>query len=243
MKAMRVSVLVIVTAALLLPALAAVAQGDRRINQDFNAPLKDILQVLKKIGNLGDFIIPDGYGDKVVTVSVVDKTPNEAFTQVLDAVGLVAINDAGTLVIKPTPGEKGPRQAEPVRTPAANIVGREPPRPVRTDAGSDVEKPAAPAAGAPGAPGAAAATATKDKVYRLIIPNYMNLQMLSDMLGGSSMDENNYLGGSSSSGNSGNGNGGNGGYGGGNSGGNNSGGNRGNSGGNRGNSGGGNRGY
>ena len=233
MKAMRVSLLIVVTVTLLLPALAAVAQGERRINQDFNAPLKDILQVLKRVGNLGEFTIPEGYGDKAVSVSIVDKTASEAFTQVLDAVDLVAINDAGTLVIKPKPGEKGPRQAEPVHTPAGSIVGREPPRPVRTDAGGgDVSKPAA---GTPGATDAAGAAQKKDKIYRLIVPNYMNLMMLSDIFGGSSIDENNYLGGSSSSG--GNGNSGNSGNNG-NNGNNGNSGNRGNSGGNRGNSGG-----
>ena len=220
MRTTRAFVLVIVIVAILLPAIAALAQGDRRINQDFNAPLKDILQVLKKIGNLGDFTIPEGYGDKILTVSVVDKTPSEAFTQALDAAGLVAINDGGTLVIKPKASEKGPREAEPVRTPAANIIGREPPRPVRTDAGSDVDKPTTTAAPAAASAADAAAKAKKDQVYRLIVPNYMNLQMLADMLGGSSMDENNYLGNNSSNGNgngnngnSGNNNGNNGGYG------------------------------
>jgi hypothetical protein len=234
MKAIRISILLIVAAALLLPTLAAVAQTDKTINIDFHdAPLKDILQILKRIGNLGDFTIPDGYGDKRITVSLVDKTPLEALTIVLDAAGLLGVNDAGTLVIKPKPSEKGPRQTEPTRAPSTVLGTREPPRPIRTDVGGgDVAKPAAGAAGATDANGAAQ---KKDKIYRLIVPNYMNLMMLSDIFGGSTIDENQYLGGGGTSGGGGYGNTGGGGYG--DTGGGNTGGNRG-GGGNRGNTGG-----
>ena len=202
MKAVRVLGLVSVIAVVLLPTIAAVAEGERHINTDFNAPAKDILQLLKRVGNLADFALPEGYGDKKVSVTVVDKTPAEAFTQVLDAIGLVAINDGGTLVIKPIAGDRAPRLAEPVRSPESAPFVREAPRP---DA-DEVSRPVA---------STTTTAPKKEKVYRLIIPTYMNLMITSDIFGGSTIDENNYLGGNSANGGRGtNGNsGGQGGYG------------------------------
>jgi len=188
----------------LFPVLSAQAQqAAPRLSLDFvDVPLKAVLQAVCKAGNLPGLQLPEGAGDKRITVSLVDNTPTEALTVILDRANLALVNDGGTTTIKEkaTTVAAGARPNQSTIAQATSDILRQPPTAVRIDntpldvgRGTSTTMPGMPGTTALGtAAGQAKAVTNADKVYRIIPTNFMNVQMLSDMLGGSTVSEDNY---------------------------------------------------
>jgi hypothetical protein len=188
----------------LFPVLSAQAQqAAPRLSLDFSdASLKDVLQAVCKAGNLPALQLPEGAGDKRITVSLVDNTPTEALTVILDRANLTLVNDGGTTTIKEkaTTVAAGARPNQSTIAQATSDILRQPPTAVRIDntpldvgRGTSTTMPGMPGTTALGtAAGQAKTAANADKVYRIIATNFMNVEMLSDMLGGSYVSEDNY---------------------------------------------------
>ena len=198
---------IVVAIALILGHLPAGAQEPQANFQWDGVRVKDALAALSRQFQL-NFVLPDELGERKITASLVNASPDKAFRTILDAANLTAVDDGGVWRVRDKPEPGASRRAapqpfgagpQPVWGAPQPAGGRQfpmgqPPSPFR-QMPPQVQRGIGAEAGAAEAGEIPEEWDTKNWVMRVIPIKFVNPYLLGEIFGGYAVTEESYRGG------------------------------------------------
>ncbi len=199
MKALKITLTVLVI--LVLVQGAALAQGYQRFSVDWrDVTVKSALEILQRQFGI-NYMLPGELGDKRITVSLTDKTPEEAVQAIAKAAGLTAFYDNGVWNIRESGAAGGPQPQTGARSgvvpqPMALGAPRTMPAPTRPGPlGLGSGQPTTSAlTGMAGTRTGTTETEVAEMIMRFVQLSYMNPYMAVGLFGGFAVSEEDYRG-------------------------------------------------